>query len=468
MLWLSLYFPRLLIDSFCDDDDIPVAVILQQGSQRAIIQCNPAASDAGVAPGMPLNTAYALSPSLKVIEYREEQQKNIIGTLSRWALQYSSAVCIEDEQSLLLEIQGSLKLFDGLCSLLQRISNDIQEQHYLYSYGVAPTPAAAHLLARAAPGGKILEMEDINAGIKDIDVGFLALSAFARKALHQSGIRNCQQLTKLPVSSLNRRFGKDAGNYLGKLLGQLPDLRHYITTQEGFEQSLDLPQETENIKILQFSLNRLIAALCGFLYTRDLGVRTLIITLHHHRLTSTRIELHFSVAGNERKHLLRVCRTRLEKTPLPAAVIAISLTADNIQAVIYTTGDLFDKHGGQSNELPQLLDTLSARLGEDAIYTLSSCDEHRPECASQKTSSNNKVSYSEGWPLRPLWLLHTPEPAPPIKLFNQAERIENGWAEELDIRRDYFLAEDLHTGALYWVYSNEIAKGELFIHGIFA
>lgn len=468
MLWLSLYFPRLLIDSYCDNDNNPVAVILQQGSQRAIIQCNLAALDAGVTSDMLLNTAYALSPTLKVIEYREEQQHNIISTLSRWALQYSSAVCLEDEQSLLLEIQGSLKLFDGLDNLLTRIDNDIQEQRYLYRYGVAPTPAAAQLLARAMPEAKILKMEHINAGIADIDVSFLALSAFARKALHQSGIRNCQQLTKLPTSALNRRFGKEAGNYLGKLLGKLPDLRANIKIQEDFEQSLDLPQETENIKILQFSLNRLIAALCGFLYTRDLGVRTLIITLHHHRLTSTCIELHFSVAGNERKHLLRVCRTRLEQTPLPATVTAISLTASNIQAVIYRTDDLFDKHGNNDNELPQLLDTLSARLGEEAIYTLISCDEHRPECASQEAPSNSKKNHCDPWPLRPLWLLNTPKPAPPVKLFSQAERIENGWAEELDIRRDYFLAEDLHTGALYWVYTNEIAKGRLFIHGIFA
>lgn len=468
MLWLSLYFPRLLIDSLCDDDDNPVAIILRQGSQCTIIQCNPTALEVGVSPGIALNTAYALSPTLKVVEYREEQQHNIIDALSRWALQYSSVVCLEDKHSLLLEIQGSLKLFNGLDNFLAHIDKDIQDQQYLYHYGIAPTPAAAHLLARANPGARILEQDKINTGIKDIDVGFLAMTEFARKALHQSGIHNCQQLSKLPVSSLNRRFGKEAGNYLGRLLGTQPDLRTSIKAQENFEQSLDLPQETENIKILQFTLNRLIAALCGFLYTRDLGVRTLSIMLHHHRLTNTRIELHFSVAGNERKHLLRVCRARLEQTPLPAAVTAISLTAANIQAVIYQTDDLFDKHGNNANELPQLLDTLGARLGEKAIYTLITCDEHRPECASREAPSNHKTACSDQWPLRPLWLLNSPETAPAIKLISSAERIENGWAEELDIRRDYFIAKDLNTGSLYWVYTNEIAKGELLLHGIFA
>lgn len=472
MLWLALYFPQLLIDGLSTPvgSSSAIAMVRSDKTPRLVEQCSASAVEAGISPGMPLNTAYALQPALQVLEFGEQQQQNVLDTLGQWAMQYSSSVSPEGLQALLLEIQGSLRLFAGLEKLTDKIDRDLQALGFRYYSGIAPTPAAALLLAHATSGRVVLETGQIEAAIADIGVEYLGFSDFVQNALYQSGIRRCEQLVALPVASLTRRFGTDTGARLYKLLGKLPEPRLSLVPREGFSQSLELPLETTNLEVLQFSLNRLLAALSGFLQSRELGVEELAINIDHHRRPSSQVLMRFSDPAASRKHLLRVCRERLERENLAAPAIAIGLHAIRLAPLIYRHHDLFDRHANLGSDINRLLDTLCARLGKHAVMTLATRDEHRPELASQNRLPETPVE-SGFWPLRPLWLLDEPRPAPPLKLLGNAERIESGWAEGEDIRRDYFIARDRQSGSFYWVYRTRhdaVDNEVFFIHGIFS
>lgn len=77
---------------------------------------------------------------------------------------------------------------------------------------------------------------------------------------------------------------------------------------------------------------------------------------------------------------------------------------------------------------------------------------------------------------RPLWLLVTPQPLVevdakpylrgPLALVAGPERIESGWWDGHDVRRDYFIAQDIDR-SLLWVYRDPAAAG-WFLHGLFA
>jgi protein ImuB len=80
-----------------------------------------------------------------------------------------------------------------------------------------------------------------------------------------------------------------------------------------------------------------------------------------------------------------------------------------------------------------------------------------------------------GFP-RPLWLLAEPEPlghliaAQPWVLKDGPERIESGWWDGRDVRRDYFVAAN-PRGETVWIYRDHryaIDDGEWFLHGVFA
>ena len=81
---------------------------------------------------------------------------------------------------------------------------------------------------------------------------------------------------------------------------------------------------------------------------------------------------------------------------------------------------------------------------------------------------------------RPLWLLAEPQPLAHCleaqtwilewKLRDGPERIESGWWDGADVRRDYFIAEN-PRGEVSWIYRDHrygIDDGEWFLHGVFA
>lgn len=80
-------------------------------------------------------------------------------------------------------------------------------------------------------------------------------------------------------------------------------------------------------------------------------------------------------------------------------------------------------------------------------------------------------------PPRPLWLVDPPEAlrefhgrpqrAGPLALLAAPERIESGWWDGLDARRDYFIAVD-GAGRWLWIFRDSRPPGGWFLHGIFA
>jgi protein ImuB len=73
-------------------------------------------------------------------------------------------------------------------------------------------------------------------------------------------------------------------------------------------------------------------------------------------------------------------------------------------------------------------------------------------------------------PRRPLWLLQHPIPlrARVLQLLEpDAERIESGWWDNADTRRDYFVA-DLDSGQRAWIYRTPGSGDGWMLHGWFA
>ncbi len=77
---------------------------------------------------------------------------------------------------------------------------------------------------------------------------------------------------------------------------------------------------------------------------------------------------------------------------------------------------------------------------------------------------------------RPLWMLAEPERLDerdgvprhdgPLELLSGPERIETGWWDGRDARRDYFVA-GTRAGVRLWVYRERGPDGGWWLHGVF-
>ncbi|HOV58461.1 MAG TPA: DNA polymerase Y family protein, partial [Rhodanobacteraceae bacterium] len=72
-------------------------------------------------------------------------------------------------------------------------------------------------------------------------------------------------------------------------------------------------------------------------------------------------------------------------------------------------------------------------------------------------------------PLRPTWLLPRPVPLRDahVRLLAGPERIEAGWWDGGDVRRDYWVVET-GQGQRAWVYCAAGERGPWMLHGWFA
>jgi len=190
-------------------------------------------------------------------------------------------------------------------------------------------------------------------------------------------------------------------------------------------------------------------------------------------------------------HLSLVLRERLARIALPAPVAGLALASESVAPLAGHNAGLLPGDAARVLDVP-LVDRLRARLGEDAVKLVAPNADHRPEratCvaavghareAARPAGSRRRSPVQATVPLppapRPLWLLPVPQPlaalfdAQPWVLREGPERIESGWWDGADVRRDYYVAES-PAGELAWIFRDHrrgTDDGEWFLHGLFA
>jgi protein ImuB len=127
---------------------------------------------------------------------------------------------------------------------------------------------------------------------------------------------------------------------------------------------------------------------------------------------------------------------------------------------------MFGDAAAEAEGWARLVERLRARLGHDAIYGLATQPDHRPEHAWRRVEPGewDPREWLEPGP-RPLWLLEPRKlEESGLALLAGPERIESGWWDGDDAKRDYFVAR-LPDSSLAWVYRE---AGVWYLHGLFA
>lgn len=437
----------------------------------------------GIQSGMPLSSAHALVTALRVAERDTAAEREALERLAAWAGQFTSQVSIVSSRALLLEVEGSLRLFGGLESLRHALRVGVSGLGYSAVFSVAPTPLAAIWLARAGDETPITDLPALAGRLFELPLACLDLSKNQYVLLRDIGLTTLGECLHLPRDGLARRLGAEFVTALDRAFGRLPDPRTSFVAPPTYEARLALPSAVDSTEGLLFPLNRLVLELSGFLAARMVGVQELVLLLKHAKAPVTRIGLGLAQPTRDARRLTDLFRERFARVELPEPVEEIVLAASRLLPLAATDRDFFMSKGEATETVSELIERLGARLGREAVCGLITIPEHRPEhawhyldaraCgATEPGAATSQTAPGE----RPLWLLREPAPLEvqdgrpclggALELKPDAERIESGWWDGNDVRRDYYVARDT-AGARLWIYCELGGDRRWFLHGVF-
>jgi protein ImuB len=518
MLWACLLLPRLPLDVFAParassaSDPAPPFAVTTGGHYPRIVGADALALAAGIRPGELVSAALALAPGIVLRERDAFAEARALAAVATWATQFSPAISLAPPDAVLVEISGSLRLFGGLAALLARLRQGIRELGYATRCAVAPAAAAALLFARADRPVAITESTALLPALAPLPLELLDIDPRVVATLASAGIATFGAACALPRAALARRAGTALIAALDHARGIIADPRPPFVPPARYEGRLELAAPVTDTEALAFAVHRLVLELAGWLLGRGLGVIELELTLTHERDGTPATVVAFALAAPAREpaHLVTVLRERLARVTLPAPVESILLASQLVTPLAARNLGLLP--GDHDQATVPLLDRLRARLGEASVTRVAPHPEHRPERASkssgtaattgpgakrqsreQRPPGATKGFASEGAPAtanappafrplpnapRPLWLLDPPRPlrTPPDHrpwvLHDGPERIESGWWDGNDVRRDYFVAES-PSGERIWIYRDGRrgfgeGDGEWFVQGFFA
>ena len=349
-------------------------------------------------------------------------------------------------------MRGSLRLHGGVDRLREHLEAGVRALGFPARIGVAATARAALWLAR----GEREALEALPVEVTRLDIEFF----------RSIGVRTVGELLRLPRDGLAQRCGEDVVRDLDRAIGTLSEPREYFAPPPRFDARLELPAEVMHAEALLFGARRLLVQLEGLLAARQSGIRAFALHLAHADLAETTVQVGLASPARDAERLAQLLRERLASIRLPQPVEAIRLEAGDFAPLPGRSAGMFGDAAGEAEDWARLLERLRARLGHDAVCGLAAQADHRPEHAWRRVEPGewDPHEFSAPGP-RPAWLLAPRKLAEgEFTALAGPERIESGWWDGDDAKRDYFIAR-LPNASLAWVYRE---AGEWYLHGLFA
>jgi len=471
MLWACVLLPQLALDGVMrrrTDPEEPLALLSGTPQRRVLQTVNQAARALGLRPGQSLISAHVLVREFVTVEYDPAETEALQQLLAAWAYGFSSQVSLRFPRALLMEIESSLGLFGPWPVFEARLREELTALGFSHRIVVAPNPVAARMLANTHDGLAIMQAAQLRPVLEQMPLDRIGLSSEVATAFSRMGFRCLRQVLELPRHTLARRFPAQVLLHLDNLLGERPVALKCYTPPDFFDVRIELNFDVESHQALLFPLKRLVTDLAAFLAGRDSGVQRFCLSLEHHEGPDTRVPVGLLSAEREAGMLFELARGRLEQIQVPSPVHAVRLEARDLPTFVPVRRELFDERPHQALPWEQLRERLRARLGDESVSSLRMHADHRPECAWQ-CDAPAKVKTTIPRVPRPGWLLPTPQALREgeARILAGPERIESGWWDGGDVRRDYYLIET-RTGQRGWAYRAVGEGDDLLLHGWFA
>jgi protein ImuB len=513
---LALWFPQFPIDRFLhrlskerfetsrEREGAPLVVVETVKNMQRLYALNEPARRLGLVRNMPLSTARAMYPDLRVIPADPDADGFLLKKLAEWCVRYTPHVGLDMPDGLFLDVTGVAHLMGGEKALLQDLLARVKSFGFQACAAMAPTPAAAFALARFTPGA-IIGPEELQAALFPLPLAALRLEEDKLAGLAEAGLFQVKDIVNFPRAPLTARFGENVLIRLDQALARRHESINPCLPVPLFMVEKNLAEAVTRQEDILTLIGRLAPLLCGLLQEGGQGARRLEVMLFRVDGGVRRLEVGTSRPLRAPHTILQLFTDRLhllaEDYDAGFGFEKIRLSALQTENFEHRQENLAGRNKGLA--FSELIDRLGARLGRQKILKPFLQDTHIPEAACALLPANGRCKDSPTPPalqdslgaLRPPRLLAKAEAVtalaeipdgPPIRfrfrrvlhdvaLAEGPERIAMSWWRDDQghaLTRDYFRVES-REGIRLWLYreglyERETARPQWFVHGLFA
>ena len=450
-------------------------IVVVEPTRSIVTDASRVCNELGIKKGMPLSSAYTLSNSIN-IKYRDKEREiEALKKVAMSLLQYSSHISVKKPDSILVEIGASERLFLADKNIPSQILESIFDLGFDHHIAVSPTPLSAIWMARSGLNKTIRHTVDLAKHINSLPASVIQIQKKTNTEFHKIGIQTIGQLEHVPRSSIVKRWGKGVIEQLDRAFGRVPDPQVIFEPPERFDSEISLNLPASSVDQMIFGIQRLLRELVVYLQIKQRGVVQFELKLIDESKNSHAFECKLSRASQNLKHLTELARGLLDKKTIPSRVETIQLGSIEELPIDPSNRDIFHIKQQIDTNPDILIDRLRTKFGNKFVHGITCYPDHRPEKSWQKTLLNGRrqeINISN----RPTWLLQKPKALDstldipylngPLTIIDGPERIETGWWDDHDVKRDYFLAIT-ESQSQVWIYKDLISCN-WFLHGIFS
>ena len=478
-IWMYIKFPKLSLEAITmnyskDFTNKPLVVIDTHKNKRKIIAYNDLSKDYGIDKTISLSTALAICPDLIIKERNSSQEKKLLNNLAIIGYQFTADITIENH-ALCLEISKSKRLFRGYNNLLCLIHEKISLHKIFAINGFGINPLIAKILCKNKFQKFLPNLNNVYEELNKIPAIKITDNLNTRKIFSQLGIQSIKDLIDIPISLLSERFDSDLISNLEILLNKKQQILYKFKPSKTFHDEIQYINGLTNKESLIFPMKSLLKSLNEYLIAIHCRCSQIIWKFTTPLNVNITMKIKLSRSKNDWSELLNLSRIKLDNINLPKVVEKVSLYCADLIEDKKINNEIFNDNKNKSQYKGNLVDSIVAKVGEKALFTLLTKNEHIPKKAGSITKFDMKQFFEQQTTenTRPLWLLKTPNPIKflngklyfksPITILSGPERINDNWWEN-NQQLDYYIARD-EEGTNYWIYKSGV---KWFIHGIFS
>ncbi len=436
---LSLYLPRLAINRHARKapalwHNQPLIITARLGNRKLVTALNHPAESQGLHPGMTEADARALAPGLLTIADDKAADAKFLRILARWCYRFTPRIALDGADGLLLDITGCARLFNGEAALQSSLLAKLETLGLQAKTAIAPTPGAAHALARFTNTNPIIAPGAIRPALQALPPEALRLAPNIIASLYQLGLTSINHLHELPPKALIRRFGEETWRRLEQAHDHQPEPLSFITIHPAFKVTLTLAEPLLHQKAIEIGAEKLLHQLCEKLTTRAEGLRQLTLTLEQSNHSATTLHIGTAKPLADPASIMRLLRLKLDSLEKGFdigygidrmhlhAIHTAPLEARQVDITGHTSGHSHSSASGNKDDnLTSLLDRLAVQLGAENIQRFTPAQSHIPErgftshSAQYITAQHLPAQSPSGHPLRqhsagPHRMAHHPRP----------------------------------------------------------
>jgi len=486
--------------------DRPLALVEKVKGAVWLALVDPAAAALGLQRGMGLADARIVAPDLLVCEQDDHADAALLERLADGCMRYTPHVALDSPDALVLDLTGCVHLFGSEAALAADLGARMARLGVRIRSAFAYAPEAALALARF----QRVPAVDERKSVLRLPIAALRLGPECETSLMRAGLATVGDVARRPLAGIAARYGEDAVHAIRRMTGEADSPLVIRKARTPFQFDRRFAEPVARTDYVMERLGDLVAEAVTALEAQDRGGRRFEAIFFRTDGLARRLAIETGIPTRDGKAVLRLFRERMDSLSDPLdpgfGYDMVRLKVPLHEPLAASQLQLGGHEASALQQVDELVDRLSARIGRNRVRRFRPRESHIPEQAQLSFPAIEARQADGGWvmsppgnpPMRPLHLFNPPQrievlasvpDGPPYRFrwrrtfhevgrFEGPERIASEWWRAKDgdpahgaPTRDYYRVEDRH-GRRFWIFRHglydEASHPDWYLHGLFA